>query len=268
MLAKDPGTVDSLVVDDHAVYWTSTLLESSLHMVEPGKAAVTLPKPSPKIIIGDDANLYWSADGVIQFKKSTKTATKIAPSGGSPMAIDASGLYWASTDGVYRLPTGWTKPALIAPSLPGLVVKAMVTTPDAVFTLGYHLDRIDKATNQVTPLADGTGEVLATDGTDLFFTEGTSVWRSNTKTGGKVQVGPEPVCSHIEAMAVDSTNLYLACVVLRRNHTNTDGSIVVLPKTGGCPRILATGIDWPKAILVRNGSVYWGGNDGIRRLTP
>lgn len=272
VVAKQMGGAEGFAIDASGFYWSSGLVEPfSIRRARPGKSASALvPKLSskPEHVAVDAKNVYWSGEsGIVTVPKEGGAVTELATAGG-PIVADAEGIFWASNQGVFRLPSGSKE--IVKMTGTDFSAKAIGTTPREVIVGRFGLNAISRTSNAVRKLTDHEVDFLVVDGDEVYSSDGQAVRRTNLTSGVTVPIGPARPCNNtVMGMAVDAKNIYLGCWLIRRGPVTNDlGSVVALPKAGGCPVALASKIDWPKHVVTFEGAVYWNDYDQIRRLVP
>jgi len=99
---------------------------------------------------------------------------------------------------------------------------------------------------------------IALDGTHVYYLDDVdSIIYRVPKSGGARQQLAEFPEALITAMAVDDTNLYVATIVGDFNASIPPGDIWAIPKAGGTPRTIASGVVFVTEIATDATHVYW-----------
>lgn len=180
--------------------------------------------------------------------------------GGGPATTLASGLMNAATVAVDATHVYWTESAdgLSDPN-------AGVTSVKKVALAGGAVTTIASRTGQ--PNSVGTSSIgVAAEG--VFWTESNATAQSLLTVGlggGAVTTLATAATNYPNALALDATTVYFTDVGGGTNF----GAVRAVPKGGGSPTDVATGLPGPWAIAVDSTSVYWTDTwDGAIRKAP
>ncbi|MBV9946094.1 MAG: hypothetical protein JOZ69_04515, partial [Myxococcales bacterium] len=246
-----PGTIPAaIVVDTTGVYWTENQSSSPPDSGPPGdvvKLAIDGGSPirlasaeeAPCAIAVDAMNVYWMS-GCDQLNSGS--VMKLPFGGGPPIllasgqtfpiastsflayvpigfAVDATSVYWTTSDSVMKVATGGGAPIALASAQSFLSPR--------------------------TGIAVHGG--LAVDGASVYWATGDAIMK--VPTGG----GPATVLASAQpspcGIALDAASVYW---------TNEDGTVMKVSKEGGAPAVLVSGQPLMTAgLAVDATSVYW-----------
>jgi hypothetical protein len=191
----------------------------------------------PSGIAVDSTNLYWAnlppslggAPGTEYIPLAGGSVTSAA-NGSGPIALDLNNIYLITGGTLYRIAKGSLSAATIASQLSNGSLYA--------------------------PFFPVFG--LAVDAQNAYFINQSSVF--SAPLGGN-NVAPALFASpgtaaQVFAIAVDDSNVYWTVT------GPGVGSVNMLAKTGGTPRLIASGLNFPSSIAVDSTNVYWTNNGG------
>lgn len=230
-LASDLNRPWNLVIDGTSVYWVENNLNGSVKKVSKnreleGGSVSTLATGlvEPTAIAVDNTYVYW-----IERNNGSNGSIKRIKKDGTSLQTLATGLNNAQnfmaldTNNIY-----------FADGKPGG---------------GAIIRKVSKNGGLPVPLA-GTDmfnlrPAIAVDGSYVYFTDDLgNIKRASVNGGSVTTLGPgNPI-----AMALDSSNIYWV--------EYSGGTVKKLPKSGGAPTTLASGLNSPSGIAVDGTSVY------------
>jgi hypothetical protein len=191
----------------------------------------------PSGIAVDGTNVYWAnlppslggAPGTEYIPLGGGSVTSAA-NGSGPIALDLNNIYLITGGTLYRIAKGSLNATTIASQLSGGSLYA--------------------------PFFPVFG--LAVDAQNAYFINNSGVW---TAPLGGSNVTPTlfanpGTAAQVFAIAVDGNNVYWTVT------GPGVGSVMMLAKTGGTARIIASGLNFPSSIAVDATNVYWTNNGG------
>jgi hypothetical protein len=231
---------------------------------------------SPYVLAVDATSVYWAdwgtgatnpGDGAILKVPldggpvTTLASEQILPAG---IAVDAASVYWSSGAGLQKVPLGGGPATLLATGVGNDVI---TVGPSGV----YGTNGEDAPVS--VPLGGGTALVLgpgpgnsntygiAVDSTSLYWTEfGNPVNILKVSLAGGtptiLATGQVP-----EGLAVDATSVYWVDA-----GGQGPGSLMKVPRNGGAPQTLATGLDDPTGLAIDADNAYV--TTGFSSTTP
>jgi sugar lactone lactonase YvrE len=224
-----------LLVDDSALYWTTTGEVGDSGFVHSGSVLTaaldgTDPKvlangqPGPDGFAMNDNALFWTCAGdgsVMSVGKSQGAAVRLASHRNSPRAIalDSERLYWVDSG----------DRSIVQAKLDGTELTQLASADDAVLAIGVGSDA-------------------------LFFSTGSSVWTMTVRGENRALVASEQRLP--TALVVDHSGVFWS----NRGSDNPgvkDGSIAMAPLPLGPISALATGQPGPISIAADDHALYW-----------
>ncbi len=224
--ASPGGATIGIAADASGVYWSNddgSVWKAGSAGVAPhviagaiGKDLYTLALGAGAVYVADYGGALWKLgkDG------SSPLVLATAPSGVTAVAVDDSGVYFSSVDGVRRVdPQGGAAQLLVA------VDDADSLAVDEGFVYVRTVGNVGDPTNRVLAVPKAGGAPL-----DIAPPE------------------PGPLHYFSQEIAVDATSVYWANASL--------GTVSKVPKAGGVPVVLAEGLPTPVSVAVDGGFVY------------
>jgi hypothetical protein len=224
-VGNSTGTVSTSGVNGVSVTCTVPVVVTTL--------ASNLDHPSG--IAVDSTNVYWAnlptalGNQVVEYIPVGGGKIINACCGSGAIAIDLNNIYIMNQFALYRFAKGSQTETTIATVIGG---------------------------SQYAPFYPVFG--LAVDAQNAYFINQNGVW--SAPLGGNT-VQPTVFASALTgsqafAVAVDDTNVYWTVT------GPGVGSVMMLAKTGGTPRVIASGLNFPSDIAVDSTNVYWTNNGG------
>jgi hypothetical protein len=182
---------------------------------------------------------------------------ELAPGLAHWLAVDATSVYWLSTDAVMKVAIGGGKPTTLVSGQPdpqGIAVDATSVYWTTMDTDGKVM-KAPLAGGEPTTLASAQqfersiARGIALDATDIYWTNRDSVTKLPLGGGAPVLLG-QVARGQAWGIAVDSMNVYLTAF-------GSGGVVQSLPIEGGAVTTLASGQGFPYAITVDATNVYW-----------
>ena len=298
MVSGQRGLV-GLSIDDGYVYFTSEIDGAVYRIVRTGGPVevVARDQHEPRELLGDGQRIYWhnsnakgladaGAVGEVMSYLRTSIGTDAGPTplsttvGVSRLRVlaatpAADSLLVASyVDRVQRFRVGVPNDAVVQDDA-GALLPSAVGSDEAYFYWfqngtadmwrrykNYGTPTIDAGHERIVALPAGTTvKTMTLEGTSFFFVTGAgAVMRYDTSDGG----APSALASGfagVNAIAADPDRVYFT-------RGDTGGEVVMVPRAGGAPVVLAKDQDRPRGIAVRAGYVHWVtyGDGALRRV--
>lgn len=221
--------------------------------------------PHPFDLAVNGTHAYWVTEGgqVMRISKSGGVASEVAsqPSGGFGIVLDATSFYWTTHTLVCKAPlAGGSCTGLVS----GTTIARIATDGTDVFW--SETSSVSKVSvfGGGAPLVLASGESgaggVAVDGTDVFWTTATNPGSiKRAPKSGGVKVALTGSEERPYRLALDATHVYFAAYA--------GGTLRRVPKLGGVVETLASGATAPLAVTVGDDSVYWTDESSVRR-TP
>jgi outer membrane protein assembly factor BamB len=219
-----------IAVDSRNLYWTVpnfftggvAAAAMTLPLAGGSPTALATDPVGPQAIVVGGNEVYWTETGSVAVRAAlvdggSEQTFATGPGGQPALAIDATNLYWSTTDHTYEAPLGGGTAIAIGPSASAIAVDVTDVYLARNTTLGVGV--IARV-----PIGGGSQTALATG-----------------RTGGMV------------AIAIDSRNVYW----IEGEGTIQQGAVVGMPKSGGVPTVLASGMSITSAIAVDDTAVYF-----------
>ena len=251
-----------LTADAAYLYWTTQNQGIRRAPLGGGEAAtLVLGEPDAWQLAVDRDNIYWVtlAGDVRKAPLAGGSAVTLASGASvSGIAVDGDSLYWATgsqtpSGNIMRLPLGGGPPSVLA-TVPGgpeaLTIDAdnvYVATLDSVF-------KVAKSSGTVERIASGQAgnESIAVDATGVYWLDNNlgAIWKTALDGGLATAVasGLPRGQSGPYYLAVDRSGVYW---------TNGSGTIEMAALPSLARYVIATGQDFPSAITLAAGNVYW-----------
>ena len=179
--------------------------------------------------------------------------------GATALAVDGDTVFWGTLDGrVLRHDASGTLTLATETS----TINAMSVDASRVYygLVGF-LRAVPRAGGAVTTIADKMGQPVALtvdQGTAFLLDRGAGITAGRAlrvELDGTVT----PLLTGLDVpsgLAVDATNVYVACQLALVNATAIDGPLLSVAKTGGAPVVVTTGLKEPSSVAVDASRIY------------
>jgi hypothetical protein len=243
-------------VDSSFVYWADRTSTGSIQRSPIGTATpqTFFADNSATLLFADATRLEWlDLNTTINSRLLTGGAVTalVTTSGILAMYVDSGFVYYGTSGGVVaRVPTdGSTGPVTITSVTSPRAIVADATNVYVASITGDIVTAPVTATNVIatTFASNASTEVLAIDGTAVYWLDGSGNVTSHLKSG--------PTQTILAAKQAIATNLVTDGTSLFWG--STDGSIRELAVTGGKPLVIASGEAQVGSIAIDATSVYW-----------
>ena len=180
--------------------------------------------------------------------------------GATALAVDGDTVFWGTIDGrVLRHDASGTVTLATETS----TIDAMSVDASRVYygMVGF-LRAVPRAGGAVTTIADKMGQPVALtvdQGTAFLLDRGAGITAGRAlrvELDGTVT----PLLTGLDVpsgLAVDATNVYVACQLALLNATAIDGPPLSVAKTGGAPVVVTTGLKEPSSVAVDASRIYF-----------
>lgn len=266
------GTVGGLLLVDSSGIYTSSDSATHYRLTKNklGKSPVIVAKEldRPEVIAMDATNIYWGGTGkTLAIPKTGGKPVDLTASWVEGLAADSSGVYWTTDRALLMRRDLKTPPVTLVDSIGGTRALAVDAGFVYVGTLS-GLSKVSKSTKSVTTFGSSAVKLIALDDGVIYASDTETLWKMNTDGSSVTMLMPSSPCGVIMDIASFGAYVYLTCEVIRRYSTDKDGTIIAVPKTGGCAVSVVSKIDWPEKLAVHDGALYWTDRNSLGRLVP